>query len=281
MSVSGGIFIVPLYTLLQERSRPEVRSQVIAANNVMNSFFMIGASVVLIAFYALDFSLPNIFLGFALMNGVVAIYIYTVVPEFFLRFVAWVLVRMMYRVKVTGIENIPRKGPALLACNHVTFVDWLVIGGSCPRPTVFIMYYKFFQIPLLQTLMKQAKVIPICSAKENPEILQEAMVAIEEALNNDEVVCIFPEGTLTSDGQRSPFRQGICRIVEKTPVPVVPMSLSGLWGSIFSKQEGARWLRPISRFWRKIDLHIHPPIQPDKLRLDGLKEIIESKIHKP
>ena len=281
MSVFGGIFIVPLYTLLQERSRPEVRSQIIAGNNIINSFFMIAASVALMGFYASELSLPHIFLLFGLMNIIVAIYIYTVVPEFVLRFISWVLVHMMYRVKTEGLEHIPKEGPVVLTCNHVTFVDWLVIAGSCPRPTVFIMYYKFFHIPVIQTLMKQAKVIPICSAKEDPEVLKQAFASIQKALEDGEVVCIFPEGQLTPDGNRTPFREGVCRIIEKTPVPVIPMSLSGMWGSIFSKQKGSKWIRPIHQFWRKVHLHVHPPIPPQDLELDKLKEIIESSITKP
>jgi len=281
MSVFGGIFIVPLYTLLQERSRPEVRSQIIAGNNIINSFFMITSSVALMGFYASDLSLPHIFLLFGLMNIVVAVYIYTVVPEFVLRFISWILVRLMYRVKTNGLENIPKEGPVVLTCNHVTFVDWLVISGSCPRPTVFIMYYKFFHIPIIQTLMKQAKVIPICSAKEDPEVLKKAFCSIKAALEDGEVVCIFPEGQLTPDGNRTPFREGVCRIIEETPVPVIPMSLSGMWGSIFSKQKGSKWIRPIHQFWRSVHLDIHPPIPPEELTLGSLKATIESSISKP
>ena len=281
MSVFGGIFIVPLYTLLQERSRPEVRSQIIAGNNITNSFFMITASVSLMGFYASELSLPHIFLLFGLMNIIVAVYIYTVVPEFVLRFISWILVRLMYRVQTEGLENIPKEGPVVLTCNHVTFVDWLVISGSCPRPTVFIMYYKFFHIPVIQTLMRQAKVIPICSAKEDPEVLKKAFASIKTALENGEVVCIFPEGQLTPDGNRTPFREGVCRIVEKTPVPVIPMSLSGMWGSIFSKQKDSKWIRPIHQFWRKVRLDVHPPIPPQELTLESLKEVIESSIGKP
>ena len=143
------------------------------------------------------------------------------------------------------------------------------------------MYYKYFHIPILQRLMKQAKVIPICSAKEDSKVLEAAFESIQQALEEGELVCIFPEGQLTPDGTRTPFRQGVCKIIETTPVPVIPMSLSGMWGSIFSKQSGTRWLRPISQFWRRVHLDVHSPISPEDLVLEDLKEIIESKIQKP
>ena len=275
MSIFGGVFIVPLYTLLQERSRAEVRSQVIAANNIVNAIFMVASSLALIGFYASDLSLSQIFLTLSLMNIVVAGYIYTVVPEFVLRFFTWVLTNLLFRLRVHGLENIPKEGAVVLACNHITYVDWLILAGTCKRPARFVMYHKYFYIPILQKLMRQAKVIPICSAKEDPAILKTAMDSISEALREGEVVCIFPEGQLTRDGELCKFRPGIVRMIERDPAPVVTMALSNMYGSAFSLAKGNKIMQMCKNPWRHVDLDIDPPIPPEEFDLQAMKKRVQ------
>jgi 1-acyl-sn-glycerol-3-phosphate acyltransferase len=278
MSIFGGVFIVPLYTLLQERSRAEVRSQVIAANNIVNAVFMVASSLALIGFYASDLSLSQIFLTLSLMNIAVALYIYTVVPEFVLRFFTWILTNILFRLRVHGLDNIPKEGAVVLACNHITYVDWLILAGTCKRPARFVMYHKYFYIPILQNLMRQAKVIPICSSKEDPEILKKAMNSISEALKDGEVVCIFPEGRLTPDGELSEFRPGIVRMIERDPAPVVPMAMSNMFGSAFSLAKGNKWMQLFKTPWRRVELDIEPPTSAEEFDLESMKERIQQLI---
>ena len=273
MSVFAGFYILPLNTLIQERSHVESRARVIAANNILNAIFMVIASILVMVFYSLHFSHPQVFLVFAVLNAVAAIYIYSIVPEFTLRLYSWFICHLMYRLKVIGAENIPKEGPAILTCNHVSFVDWLILSAVSPRPMRFIMYYKFFEIPLLRHLMKQARVIPIAGAKEDPEILEQAYAQIRQDLNDGEIVCIFPEGKVTYDGKVAPFKPGLLKMLKTTPVPVVPMALTGMWGSLFSRKNKSK--RP-RRFWHRIQVQVAPPMPPKGFRLETLESQIRT-----
>ncbi|MCB1719550.1 MAG: 1-acyl-sn-glycerol-3-phosphate acyltransferase, partial [Candidatus Competibacteraceae bacterium] len=232
------LYIVPLYALIQSRSETSHRSRVIAANNIINALMMVLSALLAIALLNAGFSIPQLFLLVALLNAVVAVYIYTLVPEFLMRFLVWILVHLMYRVRKTGLEHIPAEGPAVLVCNHVSFVDALIIAGCVRRPVRFVMDHHIFHLPVLRLIFNSAGAIPIASARENPELLEQAFARISEYLDNDEIVCIFPEGKITRDGTINPFRSGIERIVASTPVVVVPMALRGLWGSWFSRRSG-------------------------------------------
>lgn len=273
MSVFGGIFIVPLYTLLQERSHPQSRSRIIAANNIMNAIFMVLATVVLLLFYKLKFNPVEIFAAFAAMNLLSCFYIYSVVPEFTLRFYSWVLSRLIYSIQTTGIKNVPEHGPYILVANHVSFVDWLIIGGACKRPVSFIMYYKFFQIPFARFFMKQAKVIAIASKDENEQLMNEAFQRIGQQFNRGEGVCIFPEGMITEDGRLNKFRPGLLKILQSHPVPVVPVVLHGLWGSIFSRKPIKD---PIHR--RQLQVKFLPAIPAQDVTLDGLQDLFSKQL---
>ena len=274
LAVSGGFFTVPLYTFIQQRSQREVRSRVIAGNNIWNALFMVVSSLFLTALYHYKFSYPQIFLIFSVMNILVAAYIYTLIPEFLLRLMAWGLTNMVYRLKVIGRENLPLEGPFVIACNHVTLVDSFIIASGCPRPARFVMYYKYFDMPLISRIFRDSKVIPIAGAKEAPEVLNAAFDQIAAELQDDEVVCIFPEGTLTRDGKIHEFRPGIEKIVQRTPVPVVPACLNGLWGSYFSRKYSGTGHRPFRRKWSRISLEFGVPIPPEEVSAEKLFEVI-------
>jgi 1-acyl-sn-glycerol-3-phosphate acyltransferase len=192
----------------------------------------------------------------ALLNALVAIYIYTLLPEFLMRFLAWMLVSMLYRIKAFGTENIPDKGAAVLVCNHVSFVDALIVGGSIRRPVRFVMYYKIFQIPVLNFIFRNAKAIPIAGAKENKSLLDKAFDRIDEELSAGNLVCIFPEGAITRDGEVHEFRGGIERIVARRPVPVIPVALGGLWGSWFSRKKTGGLNRIPGKLFSRVDVRI-------------------------
>ena len=232
----GGIFSVPLYALIQHRTERQHLSRVIAANNIINSVFMVAASLMAIVLLGAGLSIPQLFIVLAVLNGVVAVYIYSLLPEFLLRFLAWIIISVFYRVRLSGVDRVPEHGPAIVVCNHVSYMDPILLAGCLKRPMRFVMYYRIFEIPLLNALFRHAKAIPIASAREDEAMMQAAFEAVDAELAAGNVVCIFPEGGITYDGEIQRFRPGIERVLERRPVPVVPVSLGRLWGSWFSRR---------------------------------------------
>ncbi|MDH4570984.1 MFS transporter [Pseudomonas sp. BN414] len=257
----GGFYIVPLYALIQSRTAENERARVIAANNILNALFMVVSAIASILFLSVaGLSIPELFLVVSLMNIAVNSYIFKIVPEFTMRFLVWLLGHSMYRVEHKGLEAIPEDGPAVLVCNHVSFVDALLIGGAVRRPVRFVMYYKIYQLPVLNFIFRTAGTVPIAARHEDLLVYDAAFKKIAEYLRNGEVVCIFPEGKLTGDGELNEFKNGIERILEENPVPVIPMALQGLWGSFFSR-DPAKGL--FKRFWSRIRLVAGAPVSPD------------------
>jgi len=272
MAISSGLFIVPLFALVQSRSSVEKRSRIIAANNILNAAFMVTASLLTVLLLKLSFNIPQILLITAILNLLVAIYIFTLVPEFLMRFCCWILINVMYRVKVEGIENLPEEGPVLMVSNHVGFTDPLIIAGCIPRPTVFVMYWKIFQAPGANWLFKTARAIPIAGRNENPEMYAQAFEAISNALKAGEVVCIFPEGGLTPDGDVKEFKRGVELALERDPVLVLPLALQGLWGSMFSRWDRHnRKMKLPRRLFARVALVIGSPITPQAAKADVLE----------
>lgn len=281
LAVSGGLFIVPLYAFVQTNTPKEYLSRNIAANNILNALFMVIAGIFAIICFALGNSIQSLFVIVALLNAVVGLFIFKRVPEFTLQMIAWILMHTLYRIGKHDLDNIPKEGPAILACNHVSFVDPVVIGAVCPRPMRFVMYHKIYNTPVAHHFFKNAGAIPIATQKEDPELLQKAYDSIAEALENGELVCIFPEGGLTPDGSIQELRPGIERILERTPVPVVPMALSGLWGTWFSRING-RAMKGWPRNWmKKIDVYTGKPIQPEDAKLPVLVQQISALRKEP
>jgi len=205
-------------------------------------------------------SIPEFFMVIAIMNAVVAWYIYRTIPEFLMRFIIWVITHTMYRVKHTDLQNIPDEGAAVIVCNHVSYMDAMIIAGACHRPIRFVMFKPIYNMPVLNFVFRTAKAIPIHSKSADPETYEAAFNKISEELNNDEVICIFPEGKLTTDGDIDTFKNGIEKILQRNPVPVVPMALKGLWGSFFSHKDGNALTRRPRRFWSKVELAAAPSI---------------------
>ncbi len=270
LSVFSGFFIVPLYTLIQERSDPAFRSRIIAGNNILNAFFMVISSLLILAMMHFGVSIPKMFLVLALLNAAVAIYIYLLLPEFLLRFIIWIITNIMYRLKVVGEKNIPESGGAVLVCNHISFVDWMILSAAVKRPIRFIMDHSYFRGFLIKRLMIRGKVIPIAGYKENPELLKAAFDKAAEELSNGELVCIFPEGRITKDGAMNVFKPGIEKILERTPVPVVPMALYGLWGSFFSREGGRAIFKMPKRCWSRLEVRIGAPVEAKSASAENL-----------
>ena len=272
IGVFGGFFVVPLYALIQQRAPREATSRVIAANNILNAVFIVAAALFGAMLLKLGLTIPELLLVTGILNVVVAAYIYTLVPEFLLRFLSWLLIHFIYRLRKSGLENIPDEGPALLVCNHVGYVDALVISAACRRPIRFIMEAGIFKIPLLSAVFRGMKAIPVASAKEDPETYRRAFEIVAAELRDGNLVCIFPEGQLTADGEVAEFRPGVMRILKETPVPVVPLALSGLWDSIFSRKEKSPWRRLPKGIWPKIALKVGAPVEPAQVTPEGLRK---------
>ena len=278
LSLFAGLYSVPMYALIQLRSPPTHRARIIAANNILNALFMIASSVIAGALLQSGFTIPQIFLFTALANLAMAAYIFLLVPEYLLRFVAWVLSHVVYRFKVQGGEHLPAQGAAILVCNHVSFVDAVLLMAASPRPIRFLMDHRIFQVPVLGWLFRLGKAIPIAPRAENPAAYDAAFEAATQVLKDGDLLAIFPEGGITPDGALQVFKGGIMKILENThqqglSVPVIPMALTHLWGSYFSRAEqGGAMVRPFRRgMFTRVGLNVGPAmaaaeVQPDVLR---------------
>src|SRR6185437_6810999 len=238
--------------------------------------FMIVASLFAIALLKSGFTIPQLFLVLSILNAAVAAHIYMLVPEFLMRFLCWILVHSIYRLEKSGIENIPEKGPAMLVCNHVSFVDPLVILAASPRPIRFVMDHRIFRIPIASFVFRTGKAIPIAPAKEDTKLLEAAYDEVSKTLRAGELVAIFPEGRITDTGELYPFRSGIERIVERDPVPVIPIAVRGLWGSFFSRKGGPAFSKPgrLLGIFRKIAVVAGPAVAPAVATRAALQEIV-------
>ncbi len=268
----AGLYSVPLMAFVQQRSDANEKAQTIAALNIMNALFMVGSAVFgIVVLGVLSISIPEYFAVIAVMNLVVVAYVYSQVPDFLLRFVIWSLSHTIYRVNHKGFDNIPEEGAAVLVCNHVTYMDALILAGACKRPVRFVMDKNIFFNPGLNWFFRLAKTIPIASQKADPEMYAEAMRRVSEELKDGNVVCIFPEGKLTRDGEIDTFRKGIETIIETDPVPVVPMALQGLWGSFFSHKDAPALSKLPKRFWSKINVIVDEAWPANKVSADALE----------
>ncbi len=282
IGLCGGLYIVPLFAWLQTRTPEAVRSRLIAANNVLNALFMVAsalfAALVLVVF---KWPLAQYFRLLAALNLAVALYICRVTPVSVLRLAVWALTRMMYRVRCHGLERIPETGPAVLVCNHVSYVDALIIAGSCRRPVRFVMHADYYRLPGLRWLFRLVGVIPITSARSNPNVLRQALERIAATLEAGELVCLFPEGRLTRTGKIDLFRPGIEKIVQRNPVPVVPLALRGLWGSMFSHKGGPALRHWPRRIWARIELAAGDVVQPGYATARNLQQSVEGLHGRP
>ena len=292
LSLFAGLYSVPMYALIQLRSQPTHRARIIAANNILNALFMIGSSVIAGALLKASFTIPQIFLFTGLANAMVAFYIFMLVPEYLLRFVAWVLSHFIYRFKITGDEHIPTEGAAILACNHVSFVDAVLLMAASPRPIYFLMDHRIFQVPVLGWLFRLAKAIPIAPRAENPAAYEAAFDAATKVLKDGDLLAIFPEGGITKDGTLQEFKGGIMKILERAKaqgiggeagVRVIPMALTNLWGSYFSRVEhGGAMVRPFRRgAFNRVGLNVGGPMAAGEVQPVLLQQRVAELLASP
>jgi len=273
LSLFAGLYSVPMYALIQLRSQPSHRARIIAANNILNALFMIVSSLGVGALLSANFTIPQVFLITGLLNAVVAFYIFMLVPEYLLRFVAFIVTRVVYRFKVRGDEHIPTQGAALLVCNHVSFVDPILLMAASPRPIRFIMDHNIFKMPLLGWFFKLAKAIPIAPQREDAGTYELAFEKARAVLADGELLCIFPEGAITRDGSLGEFKGGVMKLLETNPVPVVPLALQNLWGSYFSRAGGAAMSKPFRRgLFSRVGLVAGDPLAPAAVTTVALRE---------
>jgi 1-acyl-sn-glycerol-3-phosphate acyltransferase len=283
LALSAGLYSVPMYALIQMRSQPSHRARIIAANNILNAIFMIASSVIAGLLLGAGFSIPEIFMLLAIANAIVAFYIFMLVPEYLLRFIAFVVSRLIYRFKVQGDHNIPVSGAAVVVSNHVSFMDAVLIMAASPRPIRFIMDHRIFATPVLGTVFRLAKAIPIAPRSEDPHTYEAAFATARQVLDEGDLLGIFPEGSITRDGELQPFKGGVLKILQANPVPVVPIGLSNLWGSFFSRiEQGRAMVKPFRRgSFCRVTLRAGPPIAPQDATLELMREWVDLLEHQP
>lgn len=236
--VFGGLFIVPLYSYIQFESGEHEKGRVLATVGILNGLFLVlGSLVYRICSVDLTLAPHTVYLLMGIVTLAVVIYICTVIPEYFVRFLGWLLTHAIYRIRIIGAHHVPFQGPALLAPNHISYVDALLIGATIQRFIKFVMYKKISEIPFVRRLCAIMEVIPI-APYEGRESVMRSLDAARQKLQQGEVVCIFPEGKITRDGALNEFRTGAETIMRGLNCPIIPVYLHNVWGSIFSFEGG-------------------------------------------
>lgn len=275
LGIAAGLYTVPLYAFIQDRSPKDQRAQLIACNNIINAIFMALAAVVCIGLLTLGLRVTQLFLVMATLNLCVTLFIFTLAPEFITRLVIWLFVNTIYRLRVKGTDNLPDKGGVIYACNHVSYVDVLIMTAVSRRPIRFFMHHTLFETPILSTISKLAKAIPVASAKENPEVKEQAFEQAKQALADGDIIGIFPEGSITRDGELGEFKRGVENLAQSAQARVVPMAINGLWGSFFSREQGTAMTGWPKKLWAKIKLNIGDPIEPEQASADYVRQQVE------
>jgi len=244
VGIFGGLFAVPLNALLQQRPAHDEKGLVLATNNFYNTIGMILAAVAPPFLAArLGLSVREILFAAGLLTLAATIYVLALVPDFFVRFTLWMLTHTIYRIKIVGSPHIPQRGPALIICNHVSMIDGALVGACVQRFVRFMIYGPIYRHPLLNPLFRRMHAIPVTAG--NKEEVAKALDRARQELTAGHVVCIFVEGAVSRTGNLLPFRRGFQRILEGIDVPVVPVYLDRIWGSIFSfKDEKFIWKMP-------------------------------------
>ena len=282
LAFSAGFYSVPMYALIQLRAQPSHRARIIAANNILNALFMVVSSLLAGGMLGAGFSIPQVFGATALLNIVVVGYVFWLMPEYIVRLVMLLVTRVVYRLKVRGDEHLPTEGAAILVCNHVSFVDAVILGVCSPRPMVFLMDHRIFKTPGIGWFFRAVKAIPIAPQKEDPEAYEQAFERARQVLRDGDLLCLFPEGAITKDGRMQPFKAGIMKILASDPVPVIPAALHNLWGSTFSRIDGAAMARPLRRgLFNRIGLVVGEPIAPEVVTPEALQVRVQGLLDEP
>ncbi len=274
--ISSGLYLVPQYALIQQRTHLGSRARVVALTNLINALFMVLASVLgLLLLVVLHWSIKSYFLLYCLLSLAVLGRQFKEFGHEFWRLISFALSRAMYRIQMEGLDNIPASGPAVLVCNHLSYVDSIILFGTIRRRTRFIMEDIYYRIPVLNIAFKGARTIPISSPLKSRTTFLKAEQEAVKALQKGELVFIFPEGQLSPEGQMLPFKRGVMRILERQPVPVIPVAIHGLWGSFFSHGGKTAALRGIPRLRlhrHQVSLCFGKAMESQDISLENLEE---------
>ncbi|MBI3406239.1 MAG: AMP-binding protein, partial [Acidobacteria bacterium] len=244
----AGFAAVPLNALIQHRPDEARKGGVIAAANLLSFIgIFLASGVYYLLVVPLKFTPQGIFAAGAVMTLASTAYAIWILPDALVRFLLWLLTHTLYRIRIEGRDHIPEKSGGLFVCNHLSFVDALLLGAATDRPIRFLMFKNIYEHPLVYPLARLMRAIPV-SAKQRPREMIKSLRDASEAIQNGEMVCIFAEGQITRVGQLLPFRRGLERIMKGVDAPIVPVALDGVWGSIFSFERG----RFLWKFPRKI-----------------------------
>ena len=278
LGVWCAFYLVPQNILIESQSPPQQRARIIAAGFALAALALLagwGVGAAGRGYLGHELALPGLLaLASAGFAGVAA-YAYFAAPHLSLRFLTDVLIHLFYRLDKRGFEHIPETGPAVLVCNHVSFIDSVVIMAAVRRPIRFVMDYHIHRTPGVGFIFRHSRTIPIATAKENFALKETAFAAVANALKNGELIGLFPEGRITHTGEINHFRYGVGRIVSETPVPVIPLALRGLWGSFFSRRYGPAMSKPsLLRPRAKIELVVGEPVPAQRVSPEYLQEIV-------
>jgi acyl-[acyl-carrier-protein]-phospholipid O-acyltransferase / long-chain-fatty-acid--[acyl-carrier-protein] ligase len=236
--LGAGLFIVPLDSFVQYRSPPERRGEILACSNALSFLGVaLSAGTFVVCTSILRLSASQCFFVAGVMTAGLAVLAIVALPDFFVRFIILLITRLLYRIRVTGLDNLPISGGALLVANHVTWVDALLISAVTQRRVRFLMAREIYNQPWIRPLFKLMGIIPI-GRNDPPRQIIEALNAARRQMEEGFLVCIFAEGALTRNGNLLEFKGGVEHILKGTQFPVIPVCIGGAWGSIFSYYEG-------------------------------------------
>ncbi len=278
VSVCGGMFIIPQMTYIQEASDTKELSRIISGNNIINAFFMVTASVLIMGMHTLKITVPAQFAILAGVNLIVSFVIYYLNSEVTLRFWFWLLSHTFYDLEIEGKENISKEGPLIICSNHVSYIDWWFIMAASPRPVRFVIDNQFYSLPTGKFWLSQAGLIPIATRKESQEVLDKALQNISKNIQSGSCLGLFPEGWISRDGKVRKFQPGVMKIVNKDPVTIVPISILGMWGSIFSYEGGKVLFKIPKSLRRKVKVIIGKPISPENYDSEKMRETIKNQL---
>ena len=262
LAMASGLFVVPLYAYIQQRSDSREKGRVVAANNFYQTIGMLIASAVMwLSYTRLHFGAVAIMFGFGVSMLLVTLYIVTVVPDYLVRFTLWLLAHSLFRIRINGQENVPFEGPALLVANHMSHVDGLLVGACVQRFIRFMVWKPFFEMPAFHWLLRRANAIPV--GTDRPRDAVESIRAARRELAAGHMVCIFAEGAISRTGNMLPFKRGLEKIVQGTGVPIIPVHLDRLWGSIFSFAGGKFFWKWPTRIPYPVTVSFGAPLASD------------------
>ncbi|WP_298634503.1 MFS transporter [uncultured Umboniibacter sp.] len=281
IGVFGGLYIVPLMALIQAKTRSDMRGRTMAINSVMNALFMVVAALFsIIVLVLLKWQLSTLLLLSAMGNLLVLAVIVKAAPAYFIRMIMWLAAQTTYRLRVSGRRHIPESGPALIVANHVSVIDWMLLGAACVRPLRFVVYRPFYNIRVLRPVLRWAGAIPITSRDEDERCYREAMAAMVQALQNGELVLVFPERKLGDATELEAFHTDFEQVLDEVQVPVIPAALRGFAGTSFSQ----RWWRAIGKPFAKEDfrteLQFAPAIAPEAATAKALQRHLSNMLTK-